>query len=101
MLVDFCSFRYQTLSLFRMQPVDALLTGDGHVGRARRRGDGVEDHAADAVDAHGGRARLRRGAVGVGGARDDDPVRDAVGAHHAAHGRRAARDAERHRRGRD
>ncbi len=67
--------------------------GGGH-------GDGVEDHAADPVDAGHRRAgrgrRLRVGVHGVGGARDRDPVRRAGSPHHAADGDRAARDAERH-----
>ncbi len=72
-----------------------------HRRRWRRgsRRDGVEDHAADAVDARARRAGLGRRVHAVGRARDRDPVRRAVRAHHAARGWRPAGDAERHGRG--
>ena len=66
------------------------LTVDGNWRRSRRRGDWVEDHPADAIDADGRHPRLHHWVHRVGGARDRQPVGGAVRLDDAAHGRGAA-----------
>ena len=75
---------------------ERLLTHHCDRRRAGDRRRRVEDHAADAVDADRGRAGLHLGVVGVGRARNRDPVRGALRADHAALLYRPARYAERH-----
>ena len=77
-------------------PSERLLTHHCDRRRAGDRRGRVEDHAADPVDAHRGRARLHLGVVGVGRARNRDPVRGALRADHAALRYRPARYAKRH-----
>ncbi len=74
------------------------LTVDGYARRPCGGGDRVEDHAADAI--HTGRRGapgLGVGIVGVGGARDGDPVGGAGDrADDGTKSRVSARHAERH-----
>ena len=76
--------------------LERLLTHHCDRRRAGDRRRRVEDHAADPVDAHRGRAGLHLGVVGVGRARNRDPVRGALRSDHAALLYRPARYAERH-----
>ena len=54
------------------------LTVDWHGCHCSWGGDRIEDHAANPVDADGRSSGLQRWVHGVGGARDGQPVGDAV-----------------------
>lgn len=75
----------------------SLITRNGFGGRASRRGHRIEHHSTNTVDADAGRSILNGGVVGVGSARNGDPVCCAGCAHFRAVRGGASRDAKGHR----